>query len=63
MTDPFFPYTTIGLYLWVMWAFVSAFIAVSKGRDALLYFIITLVASPLVGLPLIIGLTDARKKI
>jgi hypothetical protein len=50
------------LYFWVMWSLVSGFIAVSKGRDGLLYFVISLVMSPLIGLPLIIGLTDRSKR-
>lgn len=61
MTDPFFHYTFLGLYLWVAYAFVCAFIAISKKRDGLLYFVISLIGSPLVGLPLVLGLTDRRK--
>jgi hypothetical protein len=57
--QPFWP-AIYGLYLWAALAFVSGFIARSKKRDPGLYFLITLIASPLVGLPLIIGLTDRR---
>lgn len=61
MTDPIDPYTGIGLYLWVAYAFVSGFIAKSKDRDFLLYFWCSIIFSPLIAVPLIIGLTDARK--
>jgi hypothetical protein len=49
------------LYLWVAFAFVAGFIAKSKKRDPLLYFIVSLVFSPIVAIPLIIGLTDRRQ--
>lgn len=63
MIEDAYPYTSaaVVLYLWAAYAFVSGFIAVSKGRDFLLYFVFTLLTSPLVGVPLVIGLSDARK--
>jgi biotin transporter BioY len=49
------------VYLWIAYAFVAGFIARSKRRDPLLYFVASLVLSPLVAIPLVIGLTDRRQ--
>lgn len=61
MTQPPVPFEAFAtLYFWLAYAFVAAFIAKSKRRDPLLYFLVSLLFSPIIALPLIIGLTDKR---